>query len=352
MGETASIAKSTESLLASRPRIPQQKHLRELSATESVKTLVDNEDEYLDNSFLKLSTSHTSTTEDSFTLEEIDSYSKSILSRAVIFSSMTFPQLQQIKQSEPLPIRAVHRGLWQQQELRSLILTSDPETIDLGISYKMDENSVLDDVLWDEDNESTPSDSRENPINAFKDTFMPTQDTETMDGSKSLVDLIKFPSKWNTMHCPPFRFGYEFSLEQLENMNKHPGSKIFSSQNFYAGSLWQLYIQKLDGVDGAALGIYMQRMAPDSAISENKRSSADISLYVDGRIQAKVWFQIVCYFADSCCVLESKPDLFKATQSWGWRSTKMYKDVFGGEDDEKSKGHKHVFKAVVIIGQT
>ncbi|KAI8619280.1 hypothetical protein BC830DRAFT_805365 [Chytriomyces sp. MP71] len=60
--------------------------------------------------------------------------------------------------------------------------------------------------------------------------------------------------------------------------------------------------------------------------------NSDISHYVDKRIQVRTWFQIICYFANSCCVLESKPDLFKATQSWGWRSTKVYKYTFGEVD--------------------
>ncbi|KAI9337500.1 hypothetical protein BDR26DRAFT_863724 [Obelidium mucronatum] len=361
-----------------------QKHLRQSSTTASIKTLVEEEEEdSINDSFGKLTASSAGgeyDDDDALTTTELETLSRSILSRAVIFSSMTFPQLQQIKQTQPIPppIRAIYRGLWQQQELRSLIISSDSEAIDLGISYKVDNNqSEYDDedgFLDFNNHESASAGSFNHLQNSNKkDNFMPTQDTETMDGSKSLVDLIKHPSQWNKMQYPPFRFGHEFTQDQLENMDKHVGSKVFSSQNFYGGSMWQLYIQKLDGVDGAALGIYMQRMVPppaatvvvgadsDSTVESlqgtagrrGSRTMGDISQYVDGRVQAKVWFQIVCYFSNSCCVLESKPDLFKATQSWGWRSTKMYKDVFGSDIEESvPRGHKREFKAVVIIGQT
>ncbi|KAI8616043.1 hypothetical protein BC830DRAFT_1119672 [Chytriomyces sp. MP71] len=315
----------------------QQMHLRETSASSSA-TLVEESNGKLSEVLEEAAADYFHETASS--TELIQSLRRSILSKSVVYANLPFQELQQIRfQDSDVPGHVLHKALWQQMDLRALVLNAGYDTVDLGISYEVRKEDFSDDET------SLASTHAEH-----KASFMPTEDTETMDGSKSLVDLIKIPNKWNSLSCPPFRFGYEFNREQLQSLDVNTGLKVFSTQNFYAGSMWQIYIQKLDGSDGNALGVYMQRMVPEPA---DGFKDADISHYTDKRIQVRVWFQIICYFANSCCVLESKPDLFKATQSWGWRSTKMYKDTFGETDRTRSSiDASQMFKCVVIIGQT
>ncbi|KAJ3392291.1 hypothetical protein HDU84_004556 [Entophlyctis sp. JEL0112] len=265
-----------------------------------------------------------------------------VLSSAVIFSNINFATLLSVQARHRAAAAAIQRGLWQQQDLRAMIVASTPTTVNLGISYQHD-----------------AGDDGDNAHPGNRTSATPAQDTETMDGYSRVVDLIKTPSNWNSMRFPPFRFGYAFTGKQLGTIQENYGVKVYSNQQFYGfvyfsliftylfisteyepgGSMWQIYLQKLEGEEGPALGIYMQRLP-----FEEPSFSTDISEYADKRIQVKLWFQIVCYTADSCCILESKPDLFKLTQSWGWRSTKMYSDIF--EDPELE------FKCVVVMGQT
>jgi hypothetical protein len=58
--------------------------------------------------------------------------------------------------------------------------------------------------------------------------------------------------------------------------------------------------------------------------------------FIDERFEVKAWFKIFCYVNHrQCCVLESKPDSFKISQSWGWRSNKLYQEIGLANDNPK-----------------
>ncbi|KAJ3252168.1 hypothetical protein HDU77_005283 [Chytriomyces hyalinus] len=263
--------------------------------------------------------------------EDIQSLHQQILSKSILYSNLPFSQLQKIRRDSKPTISdtILQKALWQQIELRSLVLCADKDALDLGIQYdSQSDDDDLEEAIETENSEYEAT----SPVGSFnqKPRNMPMQDTETMEGGKGVFDLIRAGSLWNHVACPPFRFGCTFDGMQLEKMEVSSGgvgAKIYSGSNFYAGSMWQVYIQKLDGNEGPALGVYLQRTLP----KETEKDATNVSHYIDKRIHARVWFQIICYFGNSqCCILESKPDLFKAEQSWGWRSTKMFKDVCAG----------------------
>ncbi|KAJ3395630.1 Germ cell-less protein-like 1 [Chytriomyces hyalinus] len=284
--------------------------------------------------------------------EDIQSLHQQIMSKSILYSNLPFTQLQKIRRDTSKPNISdtiLQKALWQQIELRSMVLCADTDALDLGIQY----DSQSDDD--DDEEEAIETDNSEyeatSPVGSFNHHHqkrnMPMQDTETMEGGKGVFDLIRAGSLWNHVACPPFRFGCTFDgtqLEKMEVVGSGVGAKIYSGSNFYAGSMWQVYIQKLDGNEGPALGVYLQRTLP----KETEKDASNVSHYIDKRIHARVWFQIICYFGNSqCCILESKPDLFKAEQSWGWRSTKMFKDVCAGVS-----GGDSMLKCAVVIGQT
>ncbi|KAI8619279.1 hypothetical protein BC830DRAFT_1165519 [Chytriomyces sp. MP71] len=85
------------------------------------------------------------------------------------------------------------------------------DTIDLGVSYEVRKEVISDEVTC-----------LAATCAEHKASFMPTEDNETMDDSKSLVDLIMVPNEWNSLSCP---FGYEFDREKLQNMDANSVSK-------------------------------------------------------------------------------------------------------------------------------
>ncbi|KAF1812126.1 hypothetical protein P152DRAFT_418172 [Eremomyces bilateralis CBS 781.70] len=56
-------------------------------------------------------------------------------------------------------------------------------------------------------------------------------------------------------HCPPFRFAVEFPNPRLLKEKK----RVYSRTVFYAGSLWNIYIQKVRSSKHPQLGVYLHR---------------------------------------------------------------------------------------------
>ncbi|KAI8810147.1 hypothetical protein BJ742DRAFT_888687, partial [Cladochytrium replicatum] len=263
------------------------------------------------------------------TLSEEEQAYKTMLSHATIYSHMHFDQLLTIRDLEIIPERILQRAFWSQQELRMLVESAGELTSELGIR-----NSA---------------------------TGVPTDDTDKIDG-KRLSDMQKGPIYTHrSARFPPYRFGVEFSdLKRL-----HGGGRCYSSIMQYAGSYWVIYLQKIV-LDQPKLGVYLQRWQPEEgscappssltalagattpiSTTSSSVTNAESKLYSDRRIEVRTWFKLYCFFANrKCYVLESKPDVFKNTQSWGWRSNKLYKDAFLVDMPKKSD----TLRCCVVMG--
>lgn len=169
----------------------------------------------------------------------------------------------------------------------------------------------------------------------FTQDTVPASDTANIDSRK--LNELMIPPKYFKLAQPPFRFGVEFkNLEKLD-----AGLRVYSDEFYYLGSFWTIYIQKII-VDGVAkLGCYLQRN-----IYQPNDTESDVDRFVDKRTEARSWFKIFCFVVQSnkkqleemeniesmsnssCFILESKPDSFSISQSWGWRSAKLYREAF------------------------
>ncbi|RUP44180.1 hypothetical protein BC936DRAFT_149839 [Jimgerdemannia flammicorona] len=139
----------------------------------------------------------------------------------------------------------------------------------------------------------------------------------------------------------PFRFGVEFVGVQ----NLKEKCRIYSETVFYAGSNWNMYIQKIKTPrKGVQLGVYLHRYSmpvignrhgagaedePGKNVVEP--SAPSFSRYADRRKTVRTWFKIFCPSrgpSHNLTVFQSSPDNFTLMQSWGWRSTSLCSDEY------------------------
>jgi hypothetical protein len=262
--------------------------------------------------------------------QDLIAYSR-IFSTAVIYAHMSLDELFQVSKDESrsdskllitIPQKILHRAYWQQAQLRCAIEDASEETVALG-------------------------------LDSYPDGVVPSSDTEKIDG-KRLCDmnnqtaLTLFKSIDDKTGCkfPPFRFSIEFKdlTKRLVGNNRY-----YSRTFYYGGSAWVVYLQKLTIDSVHKLGIYLQRWEPlndPNSMTGAGNAAMRVSRYVDHRTEVKAWFKMVCFFGNKkSYVLESKPDVFKNTQSWGWRSNKLYKDAF-----DVSQESKDFIKVCVVMG--
>lgn len=223
------------------------------------------------------------------------------LSQSIIYSHLSFNELLEVRHDGLIPNSTIETALWRQRELIHYI--QNPES-----------TSTL-------------------PIDTSDEAgIVPISDTAKID-TRKLCELM-VPCKYGASTNPPFRFGAEFNdLGRL-----HAGLRVYSDEFYYLGNLWVVYLQKIM-VDGVAkLGCYLQRNPYWSDEVENG------DRFGDHRASVKAWFKIFCFVVQEsgsndsnsskgsrCYILESKPDVFNVSQSWGWRSAKLYREAFLNE---------------------
>ncbi|KAI9207185.1 uncharacterized protein BJ171DRAFT_456417 [Polychytrium aggregatum] len=288
-------------------------------------------DSALDLSSLSLASSDSSETSGSTSAsdgsegESEETTFRDMLSYGVVYSHMRFDQLLQIRGDGFAPAHVLEKAFWTQQEFRCLIEGSAEHITTLGIQYDVDVSKDT----------SDPSPS---------EVLIPSGDTDKIDEKQVSGVLEGSIYAHSRVRFPPFRF----SLEAADENRIHRGDRVYSKTQFYAGSYWIVYIQKLVAQGSSKLGIYLQRWAQDEEPEiEDPHASAShrVSVYVDRREEVQTWFQLYCFISDQCFILESKPDLFKNTQSWGWRSSKLLK-VW---TDSAAPG-PHTIKISVVMG--
>ncbi|KAH7032137.1 hypothetical protein B0J12DRAFT_767741 [Macrophomina phaseolina] len=79
-------------------------------------------------------------------------------------------------------------------------------------------------------------------------------------------------------HFPPFRFAAEFPNPRLLKEKK----RVYSRTVFYAGSLWNIYIQKVRSAKNPQLGVYLHRAKEYSA--EDSANTGEVMASASARI--------------------------------------------------------------------
>ncbi|KAJ1569892.1 hypothetical protein HK096_010895 [Nowakowskiella sp. JEL0078] len=239
-----------------------------------------------------------------------------LLNNAIVYANLEFSDLQAIRKDALVTSSVLQRGLWRQNELKGLVEGAMINQTELDISYDLEDGAGL---------------------------FVPADDTDKIDG-KRLADVLKWPLFSHLrVRFPPFRFGCEFG--ELKKL--HGEGRMYSKTMSYAGSHWVIYLQKIN-VEQPKLGVYLQRWLPedtngDTVVGADGTNVPNVQ-YIDKRLETKTWFKLYCFFSRKCYVLESKPDVFKSTQSWGWRSAKLYKDAFNTDVKDE------IVRCCVVMG--
>ncbi|KAI8374772.1 hypothetical protein BD560DRAFT_393179 [Blakeslea trispora] len=313
---------------------------------------------------------------DSFIMSELDTNPNChIISKSIYYMHMTFEQLESIQNDRNpftdkslVPEKVLKDALWLQVQLRSKIESTRERDTKLNITMSGEGGEVK-------------QDNKENDSNkAYKYQYpIPTDDTTTYAGESaiSLASTSTYQMKKRVSGnaeqysvYPPFRFSVEFA--DVASL-KH-GMRVYSDTVFYAGSNWNMYIQKTRSQRKGILqlGVYLHRQsvpqgqsscqnaASDSTVTSatlplnpdsdsghcRDNASSDLSSfskYVDKRKVVKTWFKIYCPTRGpkhALTLFQSSPDNFSVLQSWGWRSTTLCADeeAYASQATETSIG--------------
>ncbi|KAI7905141.1 uncharacterized protein BX663DRAFT_501888 [Cokeromyces recurvatus] len=327
----------------------------------------------------------------SFGSADLDTSSSScfIVTQLIYYMHMTFEQLEMIQKDlhplthQPLvPESVLKQALWCQIQLRSKIEAASEKDTFLNFNIQassMDENSSVDKIYYPIPTNDTTTHTGESAISFAtfsSSTISMINRIETLqEQERHFSDTIKVEQY---SIYPPFRFSVEF----CDIRSVKYGVRVYSDTVFYAGSNWNIYIQKIRSQKKGVLqlGVYLHRHSifhnndqyqkcsfhtENSNVSEEEdnnhlpyNSNATITLssssshnnshntkllnhnrsstfksfsrYSDKRRTTKTWFKIYCPSRGPKHVLtlfQSSPDNFQILQSWVKKYISIYMNI-------------------------
>ncbi|RMZ82177.1 hypothetical protein DV738_g1711, partial [Chaetothyriales sp. CBS 135597] len=219
-----------------------------------------------------------------------------LLDEGVHYVHLSFEQLQQIRAQRDvlgvptLPEQLISDALWMSMELRQRILNADENDLELGLAETAQEADLPGATSSEASPhrdikgkqraltpEPSPSGDERLPTShdgtiKTRKFWIPTSDmscviggtreaNELADATTSNCDLNDLP--WASdfySRFPPFRFAAEFPHPVTLKDKK----RVYSGTVWYAGSLWKLYVQRVNSSKSHQLGIYLHRAAKDA----------------------------------------------------------------------------------------
>ena len=246
-----------------------------------------------------------------------------LLDEGIHYVHLRFEQLQRIRQQKDifgvpvLPEKVISDALWMSMELRQRVLNAQESEMELGFSKEAEQQEQEDYQASEVDSSSRKGKQPEHHVqqelemdsgswdgNARPRKFwIPTSDSSSVLGGASEAYLTATASggtgwnphrsrlsaslepadvQWATdftasgvdgrpgssngtqndrssnprySHYPPFRFSAEFPNPRTLKEKK----RVYSQTVWYAGSMWNLYIQRVNTSKNQQLGIYLHR---------------------------------------------------------------------------------------------
>ena len=267
-----------------------------------------------------------------------------LLDEGIHYVHLRFEQLQQIRSHRDvlgvpiLPEKVISDALWMSMELRQRILNSHDNDLELGLAEVADEQ----DQYWMEESTSPPAAAKGKQHAADLETqpqdsaaesdswdgngrprkfWIPVSDVScimggardanfsgntpggaewamqasrlsaslepsdvawasdfVLDSGRPLSQSLPNPAPPRYSNFPPFRFSAEFPSPRTLKDKK----RVYSHTVFYLGSLWNLYIQRVNTSKNQQLGIYLHR-AKESSPSDDPLAQV-VPASVDDRI--------------------------------------------------------------------
>ncbi|KAM0756350.1 hypothetical protein T439DRAFT_376559 [Meredithblackwellia eburnea MCA 4105] len=127
--------------------------------------------------------------------------------------------------------------------------------------------------------------------------------------------------------------------------------RLYSSTFFYAGSAYNLYLQRLQK-KGVQLGIYLHRQNHHEPFPSATRPTSPPEIpYIDRRKAIQVFFSLYCsnQLGNSLTKFSSGPDSFSISQSWGWRWNSIRSEEYLGTVDGSGKDGKYSSLRVSLV---
>ena len=246
-----------------------------------------------------------------------------LLDEGIHYVHLSFEQLQKIRIQRDvlgvplMPEKVINDALWMQMELRQRVVNAPDLDLELGISHesedfqearlqeetdaggishgkgKQRDTDTYDDQGDEDDMESGSWDGNGRP----RKFWIPNVDSTSVTGANPDTSLYAAPStsrpfisrlsasidtvdvQWASdftasanerlstadrnepvppisyTHYPPFRFAAEFPNPR----NLKEKKRVYSRTVWYAGSLWNVYIQKVETTKNTQLGVYLHR---------------------------------------------------------------------------------------------
>lgn len=301
--------------------------------------------------------------------EDIEHFFTNLFSHAVTYTHMSFGDLKRLRLDiDPetgksyTPDEVLRDALWLQTTMRETVEEkSESMELALGFTISQEECEKYRDPIY-------PSPSSDYTMLGDAMSYLIHSGTESSDDSqheKIQQGQIQRRSKEHIQRIyatmPPFRFGVEFDFVDYMQTDH----RYYSNDFFYAGSLWNIYVQRIKSKRRTQLGVYLHRQSivdrrhpkeDECAEHHSPPNPTDVQIpYEDKRKETHVWFRFICHpsplescghskierskaagsenspahigcnhFSQEPSVFESAPDKFAVSQSWGWRSGSLY----------------------------
>ncbi|KAI8098720.1 uncharacterized protein BX664DRAFT_319412 [Halteromyces radiatus] len=325
-----------------------------------------------------------------------------IISNCIYFMHMTFEQLNSIRKDinpftgeAMVPDTILKDALWNQVQMRSRIETAKEhdKMLDMTTTIPPDTNRTQnqhtqypiptdDSISYTGETAKSYITANRQPRNKVHMKDQPTeyQTTNPQEPSKSISTASPTVDTTQYSQYPPFRFSVEF--KDVANLKRNV--RIYSKTVFYAGSNWNMYIQKTKSQrkEIPQLGVYLHRQSVSSEMNHHQRphhlhhyqhhqqqnndtslsdppmtssaphqesltnryqdilsDQASFSRFSDHRRVTKTWFKIFCPSRapkHALTLFQSSPDDFSVLQSWGWRSTILCADEINNNNRSTS----------------
>jgi hypothetical protein len=194
-----------------------------------------------------------------------------ILNSRVYYCHLTAEQLHKLENmtdTEGTPYvdpNVLRDALWQSVQLHKKVATADPKSQELGLTT-VSEQPPDNVISWfvpakDETLYGTPGTLetliKENHQISESLPSGKTTEKHTNEGisSTTAIDNTNSDPLYKVTKVPPFRFSIAFSgVSELE-----ADKRVYAKTLWYAGSYWNLYIQKIRHRKGYQMGVYIHR---------------------------------------------------------------------------------------------
>ncbi len=263
-----------------------------------------------------------------------------LLDEGIHYVHLSFEQLQRIRNQRDIlglplmPEKVINDALWMQMELRQRVVNAPDLNLELGLSHESEETEESHPQEEAYAREATTAKGKQRDTQAFEDPadeddmesgswdgngrprkfWIPNVDSTSVTGANPDTSLYATPStnrpyisrlsasidpvdvQWASdftasanerpstadrnepippisyTNYPPFRFAAEFPNPR----NLKEKKRVYSRTVWYAGSLWNVYIQKVETTKNTQLGVYLHRAKEKEGSDDTHHNSGSV----------------------------------------------------------------------------